>query len=84
MREGAFVIEDRVSSLSCVIASFSLTVGPNMVTVNAYTKSRGQARTFLEMKGEGREQKGEGEAEHHVNIQVKRVMSADAAMPASC
>lgn len=53
MREGAFATEERVSSLSCVIASFSLTVGPNMVVVNAYTNSHGQARTFLEMKGEG-------------------------------
>lgn len=53
MREAAFVTEDRVSSLSCVAASFGLTVGPNMVIVNAYTNSRGQVKTFLEMKGEG-------------------------------
>lgn len=53
MGEGAFVAEDRVSSPCCVIASFSLTIGPNMVVVNAYTNSCGQARTFLEMKGEG-------------------------------
>lgn len=53
MREGAFVTEERVSSLSCVTASFSLTAGPNMVVVNADTNSHGQARTFLEMMREG-------------------------------
>lgn len=46
-------MEDGVSSLSCVVASFSLTSGPNMVMANAYTNVCGQARTFLEMKGEG-------------------------------
>lgn len=49
-RVGAFVTEDKVSSGSCVIASFRLSGGPNTDLVNVYTTSHWQARTFLEIK----------------------------------
>lgn len=54
-RDGAFVTEDKVSSHSCVTASFRLSGGPSMDLVNVYTTSHWQARTFLEIKEKGQQ-----------------------------